>query len=234
MFDADVAIVVPYRHANDDQRERIWRWVEARYRDRHPDWMIVRGYHDDGEWSKGLAVADALRTVTAHTLVIADSDVWTDALTPAVACVEAGAAWVSPRGKVRRLAEEPTERVLAGAGFDESMRLDRAAYDGVTAGGIVVLTRSLYERVPIDPRFVGWGMEDVAWTAALTAVAGPPVILAVWPLWHLWHEPLDGRKPSNANRLLERRYRYAGRNVQKMESVLEAAREAIGWQTQPT
>lgn len=107
---------------------------------------------------------------------------------------------------------------------------------------MTVLPRALYERVPLDPRFAGWGQEDGSWADALTALAGPPwrgdhPKQPLHPMWHLWHPPQErtfpaGRSASRAigsaeGLALRQRYRAAARaGPGAMAALLAEARSA--------
>jgi hypothetical protein len=206
-----VSVLVPWR-PDGGHRDRAWKWVRQQYAARFPQWEIVEGWPPQGPWNKALAVADALRRSQGDILVIADADCWTDGIGQAVTAVRAGSGWAVPHGKVRRLTEAATAAVIAGTPPTDALGgLAKQPYRGVEGGGLVVLPRHLYERVPLDPRFHGWGSEDRSWGYALTALAGRPW-RGVAPLVHLWHEPaprINGYVGSRDGRALEVRYEYA-------------------------
>lgn len=205
-------------------------WVRARFSASFPAWeLVVAGADGDGEWSKGAAVATAVRSASGDILVVSDGDVWSDGIGEAVRQVEEGRVWAMPHGPVRRLDESGTVRVLAGEAPGWDMGLERAMYEGVRGGGLVVLTRAAYRAAPIDPRFHGWGAEDFSFGDALRATAGPP-----WRgsevLWHLHHPPANrfGRYLTNEDsRLLAERYRATRHRAVLMAPLLDEARAAL-------
>lgn len=218
-----VAVLVPWRES--PQRARVWAFVRAKWKANFPAWGVVEGSCPDGPWRKGLAVADALANSVGDVLVVADADVWTDGVTEAVERVRAGAAWAVPHWQVCRLDQPSTEAVLNGSPLRRPAGYDRQPYVGRIGGGMVVLSRALYERVPLDPRFEGWGQEDDAWAVALRAVAGKE-----WrgtaDLWHLWHEPqprMAYGKGSKEGVALLKTYRDAAK-ARQIEAVLDEAR----------
>ena len=169
-----VSVVVPWR--DSPGRAVVWEWLQARWEAHHPDWQLVTGTCPDGPWRKAVAVADALTRADGDVLVVADADVWCDGVSVAVDAVIGGARWAIPHQRLHRLTELATAAVLDGQPWP---RRDPAAYTqrpytGRPGGGIVVMTRAMYERVPIDPRFGGWGHEDEAWALALYCLAGRP------------------------------------------------------------
>lgn len=187
-----VTVVVPWR--SDPHRAAAWRWVRTRYE--QTGWPVVEGACPDGPWIKALAVADALQRVETDRVVIADADVWCDGVPAAVDALDTH-GWAVPHRTVLRLSQAATVDVLTGGEFRPD-DLDEPPYRGYTGGGLVVLPTELARAVPLDPRFRGWGQEDVSWGHALTVVAGRP-----WRgtahLWHLWHppQPRDSRRVGN-------------------------------------
>lgn len=222
-----VSVLVPYR-PDGAHRDAAWTWVSRRWADLHPDWQVVVGAAPDGPWCKALAVADALDRADGDLLVIADADVWTDGVGQAVTAVQAGAPWAVPHGKVHRLTEQATALVLAGTDPAAIVGgLARGRYGGVEGGGMVVLPRALYEQVPLDPRFGGWGQEDGSLGLALATIAGKRW-RGVSPLWHLWHPPagrLNQHVGNAASWALHVRYQVASRSSAAMRRLLDEINE---------
>jgi hypothetical protein len=222
----DIAVVVPWA-SGCTHRERALTYVVQRWAsERLP---VVLGHSSAERWSKGLAVADALRRTDASLLVIADADVWTDGVFDAIQRVRSGSPWAVPHRMVHRLTPEATESVLRGRWFDESLPAAEPPYPGFAGGGMVVLPRSVYERVPLDPRFVGWGQEDESWATALRTLVGRP-----WRgsarMYHLWHPPQErrNRRYGNINSVnLWRKYRAASGRPRLMDKLLEVPRQSI-------
>ncbi|WP_406200146.1 hypothetical protein OG331_25215 [Streptomyces sp. NBC_01017] len=214
-----VAVLVPWR-PDGGSRQSVWAWVRRQWA-RWPDWQIVTGACPDGPWSKGAAVADALRQTNADVLVVADADVWTVGTLDAVDEVVSGRArWAMPHQLVRRLTPEATQAVLGGAPL-EGQPTDET-HPGMPGGGIVVLDRQVLEGVPMDPHFQGWGQEDQAWALALETLAGP-----MWrgdsDLFHLWHPPAPRRSRSvgSAESLARyRRYQAASGQAAQMRALV--------------
>ena len=212
-----VSVVIPWR-GGCPHREATRGWVLDRWRSAGHEPVV--GEAPPGPWCKALAVADALPRAVDDVLVIADADVWCDGIGEAVDAVRAGAPWAIPHRDVRRLSHEATDAVLAGG--ELGGRLAQRPYAGFEGGGLVVLSREVYERAPLDARFAGWGQEDQAWALALRTLAGQP-----WrgdaPLWHLWHPPQareTRRWGSPASRALYDRYRAARTSAVAMTVLL--------------
>lgn len=217
-------VLIPWR-AGCPHREAALRWLAPRL-----PWPVVVGEHGHGDWRKAIAVEDAVRRCTDDVLVVHDADVWCDGLPDAVAEVESGAPWAVPHYTVRRLTEAATSTVLAGGGFPAGHEaLSERPYRGHLGGGIVVLTRSVWETTPLDPRFVGWGHEDDGWAMALAAMHGPPR-RGDADLWHLWHPPQRRQSRtagSGPSVRLFRRYRAGRRNPTVLAGLAAEARSLL-------
>ena len=220
-------VVIPWR-GGDAFRWANLRWVLARYAQAHPDWSITIAHDRNGEWVKARAVTPEIEAARHDVIVVADADVWCNGLAAAVSAVQDGTPWAIPHRQVRRLTRMATAEVLAGAGLAEQPTLE-APYDGARGGGIVVGRRDTLLDVPLDPRFKGWGGEDISWGYALRSVAGRPY----WgqlPLYHLWHPPqkrISRATGSTENRELQRRYARAKSRPQEMQQLLEEAKQCL-------
>jgi hypothetical protein len=228
----EVSIVMPYT-SDDEHRQAARRYVLGWYARHHPAWEIVEGTCA-GEWSKGRALADAATRASHDILVLADADsiVPADILDDAARQVAAGAAWVVPHRRVFRFDQGPTEQVYAGADPEPNPTWcrNRRPYGGVTGGGIVVLSRSAWETVGgIDPRFLGWGGEDIAFGWALETLCGPAVHLG-GPLFHLWHRQEaqgEHRRGSPTSEALAGRYRQARNRPEQMRALVAEHQELV-------
>lgn len=176
-----------------------------------------------GEWNKAKAVADAVGQLPdeVDVLVVADADVCIDQITVGLAIEQAALGkWVVPHGEVRRLTAEATENLYAGRPISDLDFEDR--YRGVAGGGVVVVRRDLYEQVPLDPRFVGWGQQDTSWGFAMLTLLGREVRFDS-PLIHLWHPPQERKNRrigSEHNARLQGRYVAAKTSQRRMRALL--------------
>lgn len=203
------AVLIPFA-STEPWRLRARDHVAAHY---HRLGLKVAQGGCEGLWRKAVAVDRAARQTTADVLVVADADCLCDGLVEAVAAVEAGAAWAMPHGLVHRLTDQATLDVYAGTPPSATTGRAQRPYMGFAGGGIVVLHRDVWDRVPMDPRFCGWGGEDSSWALALETIVGPPVRFG-HALYHLWHPPAPRQMHRWGNpesRALEIRYRRAAR-----------------------
>ncbi len=223
-------MIVPFA-GTCEHRRRAWDWIRARYAHHHPTWSIIIGTAASSQWSKAEAVGDALRRSTADILVIADADVWVDALEIFATDVEDGLHdWACPHRRIFRFNEQGTKLVLADINpVDVALargHLDQSPYSRMLGGGVVILPRESYERCPLDPRFTGWGGEDQSWGYALSTVAGKRK-QGEQLLWHLWHPPqerLNRKIGSMASERLRTRYQAAAGNVEATTALIEEGR----------
>lgn len=216
-----IDVVIPFRWG-DPWRQRLLEHVEAKWI--RAGFRPIVGGTTEGPWVKADAVAVGMRDVVSDVVVVADADVWCDpaVIGQAIAACGGKWSWAVPHRQVRRLAQTPTQVVLAGHEPNTDMVLERRAYLGHQGGGIVVLRREVWDQTPLDPRFQGWGQEDDAWATALRTMHG-----SCWrgaaDLFHLWH-PTQERKSdtigSEASWLLYRRYVAASSRPSAMRKLL--------------
>ena len=173
-----VEVIVPF-YGTCAHRRKALDWVLEKHE--HP---VTVAYGDE-PWVKADAIRPAVEASSAEILVMADADCWTDGLPAAIRAVELGAPWAKPHDLVHRLTKESTAALYGGRPWHE---LDERPYQGVAGGGFVVARRETFLAVPMDPRFVGWGQEDLAFAMALHTLAGP-AWLGGADLTHLWHPP---------------------------------------------
>lgn len=222
-----VAVLVPFR-GGCPWRERAWAWVHARYEAQGYD--VIVGTTAAKGFSRTQAILDARTQTDADVLVISDADVFCDGIADAIDQAESH-GWAVPHRLIHRLSEAATHRVLLGddwrgQSLSQDNPQDRKPYKGHEAGTLLVTTADAFDTAPPDPRFVGWGSEDDAWSLALRSLVGAP-----WrgdtDLVHCWHppEPRQSRVVGNPhNARLLRRYRAARRSPQLMAELIEEGR----------
>lgn len=216
----DVETIVPWMDGCED-RQRAWDWVWPKLNS--PTVAELR----PGPWSKGQAINPVIESSTADIIVVHDADVWCD-ISHAVERVRFHGGWAVPHTHVFRLNERGTKRLLETGDVDDAITdLEQPRYRGQICGGIVVMARELALDVPLDPRFVGWGGEDFAWSQALHTLFGEP-----WQgeerLIHLWHPPQE--RPSRgrgsaATEQLRRKYKLARGDAVRMRGLIDQIRE---------
>jgi hypothetical protein len=232
----NVDLIVPLS-PGDPERDAAWEFVSGFYERMHPGLTVTVGRDTEGwwerrGWSKGYAIADGAKSTSASIMVIADADVIVspEALGYSIIAVMNGAAWSMPHGDVYRLSRRATNDVvyLKGETLDVGAKppLKWTAlppHPGPPGGGIVVLTRSAYETVGgVDPRFVGFGGDDISFARALDTLVGPCERFN-YPMTHLYHERTPRRKGnrgSAANEALAARYMLADGDKDAMRAIV--------------
>jgi len=214
----DAVVLIPF--AGDGQAERMSSldWCRNRWTSLGLATHVAPGALP---WSKGLAIQEALHYIPPRhrTLIIADADVWIRRfdLTRLDHCerfaYEHG-SWAVPAARVIRLtpARSSWLKCRTDAEVDgwEHVPDDFAepVHRQHPGGGLTVVHRDAYAYAPMDPRFIGWGHEDDAWSYALHTLIGEP-LHAAGTLYHLWHQPQERQTRihgSEANRALYSRY----------------------------
>lgn len=198
-----VWVVIPWR-AGCPYREDAFDFVTRWWMTSYPDWPVVVGPWPEewGPWRKGCAVRNAgIHPGPNDVVVVSDADVIPIGVGEAVDSIgsasrgRAVVRWAMPFRMVYRLTQVGTRLVTSGrlglptGPLPSSMSgVVQESYVGSAGGGTVVLRGDVFNTVPIDPRFAGYGQEDLSWSLALHRLVGAPTMRSD-PLWHLWHPP---------------------------------------------
>ena len=193
---------------------------------------------------KGAVLWPAIQRSTADIIVIHDADLWCDGLMDAINVIAGGAAppagavspdgervWGRPHRDVIRLSEASTAFYCEHHALPNRREIsyDRTPYRGVTGGGIVIARADILRDIAMDPRFDGWGQEDMALGNAIWTLHGPPYIGPA-DLIHLYHEPaprLDHMWGTEANKALYTRYHAATSDPSEMRQLVAEAHQAL-------
>lgn len=220
----DVAVIIPWsRSGASDDRRRALELVIRRYEHNMPRAEPIVAEFAGEPWCKAAPVAAAARSTTASILVVADADVWAPNITETVRDVRRAFAWGAPHATVRRLTQAATASWHHSG--DGSREHAERVHLALLGGGIVVIRRDVFEACPLDPRFTGWGGEDVAWGYALKTLF-PHFSRGHDELIHFWHVPQPRRSRSCgsvANERLRDRYRSVSGDPDGMRALLAEA-----------
>jgi len=215
--EARISLLVPFQ-TTDPGRLVLWEWLERYWGVALPDAEIIvgRDRRSQKRWwrkarpfSKTAAVNNAFRRSTGDIIVILDADAYLDAevlrhCADRLRCARRCGArtWFVPYWHLFRLTELATEAVLASPPWDPIALHDPpplADVEGMDGSGhgqrfgalVTVLPREAFEAVGgMDPRFRGWGGEDVAFLRALDTLWGRHLNMAS-SVFHLWHPRID-------------------------------------------
>ena len=230
-----VSVLVPFRaEAGEAGRIRTenWQWLEKRWQALLPQAEIVTGTDEGQPFSKTTAVNDAYSRASGDVFVIADADSWVPIrhVVQSIDYVLRRQVLVVPWTIAHRLTAADTTRLrkmdpATDQPFSQSMRKNVTDYrpSPSTAAMVVVVSREGFERVGgMDPRFRGWGAEDVAFGLACGALLGLTKII-LGESYALYHKRprKDGRRvwendPGHHNIELGERYWQAKGDPEKM------------------
>jgi predicted glycosyltransferase involved in capsule biosynthesis len=214
-----------------------------------PEAEIIVGDAPGDPFSKTCAVNAAFRKSTGDVLVMIDADCYVDAavILSCASEIRLGrtrkpleAVWFVPYRHLFRLTPESTLDLLAsGPGdpfpfasppdADEVGPWKGSAFGHWFGALIQMFPREAFELVQgMDPRFRGWGGEDVAFVIVLDTLFGSHRLSSnqVLTLWHsvhhsktsrLWEGQLDTRQNGN----LARRYRKAKHDRSAMQKIID-------------
>lgn len=184
----EVAVVIPYG-GKDEWRERALAHVGAFYQYEFPDWRVIVSGDDGERFSRARACNAGVADTRAEVVVINDADTLCPpaSVREAVRLATEAPGLVRAYSRYRRLTQDATAEL---ATYKEALAApDEAIYwqqEPAFAHGCAVLQRDCYETVGgYDPRFEGWGYEDMA--AELLFDAFWPDRRIQGDLFHLWH-----------------------------------------------
>jgi hypothetical protein len=228
-----VAIILAYRDSGDSHRRAAYGYVIDHVWNAYSEVRLC----DSGQqpFSRGGSFNQGAERSQADVLVFADADVVPEPAALAKAVNHAYVLGVTayPYREYVRLAQHASAAIQAGAMRDMVDLANDPEYvewkELNSVGGIFVCRRSAYLACGgCDPRFVGWGFEDVAWSATSATLLGDHVREA-GSLLHLWHpwDPHSGpaskaqaeREIYDANVALCERYTSAVGDAEAIRAV---------------
>jgi hypothetical protein len=179
-------IVVPWRDTPNGDRAAGCRAVCAALRQALPGFPVLLADSGHEVFNRAASRNCGVSAVpTGHVAVVCDADILPDpqALAIAVAAAYDGRLHY-PFTTCHYLTEAGTHEVLNGQAPDPA-RIE-FTIPGAQGGIMVMLVEAWLAAGGMDERFIGWGYEDNAWHATITAAVGPPV-RHDGLVWHLWH-----------------------------------------------
>lgn len=200
-----VSILVPINIHPDTHRAADWKWLKQYWRYHYPTAELVIGQDAHVPFSKTRAVNNAASRAHGNIFVIADADCFIDInhVKAAIAQIQTSRhrLWMIPYRRFYRLSEQATARILRSSPHHpyheptppppsdiEPGGVDPSHYGHHYAAMIMILPRQAFYAVGgMDPRFCGWGGEDISFMYAVDTLWGPHKT-SKNDVLHLYHE----------------------------------------------
>lgn len=215
------AVIIPF-YSDDPNRRQAFEFVKTWWTNNF-NYEIIN-VSSGGPYTKGASTHLGVSLTDQQTIVIADADCYIENpqhVIDYVSAVESGQLqWVIPHKKVYRIPEVLTQKLYDTGTID----LKQVGCYNISinmGGGMPILSRKAWETVNgIDPRFVGWGGEDVSFGWALRCLVGEPT-RGFSNLVHLYHPDQGPRKQiSPENQKLMARYQLASHDKIAMRKLV--------------
>jgi hypothetical protein len=244
-----ISFLVPFR-ADPEQphRSEVWSWLRHYWSWELPDIEIVMGRSSGEAFSKTEAVNDAASRARGRIFVIIDSDTYMrgsiirDCANEIDESLRRGVPlWFVPYRHLYRLTRETTDAVLesnprrplrfTSPPAQDEVESTQGSSHGHRFGAMIqIMPREAYDEVGcMDPRFQGWGGEDIAFVRALDTLYVKHKTTEN-DVVHLWHPSMDvettvrmwpGQKTAGFNNNLAQRYSMATGDRERMRALVD-------------
>lgn len=244
-----ISLLVPYRD-DGSRRSATWNWLSKYWEHELPGANIVIGHNGHVPFCKTMAVNDAFIHSKGDVVVILDADCYI----PGAVILEAAKSirqarrkgrklWFVPYRHFYRLTNAASQRVLNSnpedpyhfstppAPHDTEANALRSSFGHWWGALIQVMPREAFALVGgMDPRFEGWGGEDVSFMHTLDTLYAhhKTVNSDVLHLWHpvtvgrnWWERKWDGQVVTGQNDTLSWRYKDAVGDPYRMKRLIE-------------
>ncbi len=186
----NVAVIIPYGRP-EPWRDRALRFVWAYWRENFPDWPLQLSRDERLPFRKASAQNTAAAGLPGEIelLVFADADsvCRPESVRRLVELARAEPGQVLGFTRYQRLSRAATERL---ASYHDALAPDEGMieWEMLNSGshGLMAIRRDCFAQVGgLDPKFVGWGAEDLAFD--IICDAHWPTRRVEGTLTHLWH-----------------------------------------------
>jgi hypothetical protein len=206
-----ISLLVPFRD-NGEFRTKAWAWLEQYWTAHLPSAEIVVGRYTGTPFNKAAAVNDAASRARGRVFVVCDADAYMDSQVVQNCANNIDAAvktnqklWYIPYNKLYRLAQATTQELLfnnpaapfaiptpppeswlesSGMATHDVKSRDYGHHYGAMMQ--IMPAEAFFQVGGMDPRFAGWGSEDVSFMKALDTLYGQHEITQN-EILHLWH-----------------------------------------------
>lgn len=248
-----ISLLVPFR-ADYKQPERIrtWIWLRRYWKAQLPGAEIVMGSSTGEIFSKTEAVNDAASRASGRIFVILDSDAYMDPKVIQGCADEIDYAqrrgqnrWFIPYRALYRLTREKSDQILesdpteplelqvSSPPADEDVESTVGSMHGRRYGAMIqMMPREAFALVGgMDPRFRGWGGEDISFARAVDTLYGKHKTTNNDVL-HIWHPKFgadyhtrrwQGQTSGEPNKHLATRYSLATGDRDRMRALVDEA-----------
>lgn len=237
-----ISLLVPFR-ADDEGRLRNWLWLKSFWRYHLPEAELVMGRDKKYPFSKTAAVNYAAKRAKGRIFVIMDADAYIDPrfIMEAVSRIERAERhghrlWYVPYRYLFRLTPQATEELLREwSGWvyqftDEDVLSQEGSHHGRRFGAMcqVMPREAFFAAGGMDPRFRGWGGEDVSFVRAVDTMWAKHKTID-GAIYHLFHEKIGrdwrdrvwrGQHRPRINENLASRYDRANNQTEKMADLI--------------
>ena len=187
-----ISVLIPFK-SDDGPRDRIFRWIRQRWEGLFPEAEVIVG-ENPGEFNRSRSINDAFSRSTGSVVIVADADTvfYPEVIERAIEAVQQRRTWVLPYEFYDRVHPQSTDQILEQPPTAEIPKGTYLADDSITiaCSGVLVLPREAFEVVHgFDPRFDGWGYEDVAFRDSVDVLWAKHERILGERVLHLWHPP---------------------------------------------
>jgi len=247
-----LSLLIPFRAPKDSpHRARLWSWLQQYWKYELPDAEVVVSDSTSTIFSKTEAINKAFRKSSGRIVCILDADAYMDGeiLLNAARNIEnftkrGFPLWYVPYRRLYRMTQLTTERILSSSPKVPTRivappnpvdveHVGTAAYGHHYGAMCQLMHREAFTLIGgMDPRFQGWGSEDVCFVRALNTLYAPykTVDASIWHMWHptqrsgtarLWENQKDPWGQASLNK----RYANAVGNPAAMKKIVDESRE---------